>query len=270
MTKGTQVASSQRAYEFGWWTFWSWLGLVIGTLVCLGSYGDLGGFAVLLAIVNVVLCIYMLKFSRIAFIITTVISLNPILWIAHWIYLKNRWEDPRLLENSTARAEHAAGVPTPEPHGPERLKVVSALSSAANVSGTGSASESDEILWEQAMKEADSELRRPGLWAKCFAEAGGVEPAAKARYMAARFGEAKAARVAALKSQEEAQADAAEELRLGRLDEAERAYERLPKGSCPSCEAVIPLSAHICPRCKAMFGSDAAWSIRPLVGSTRT
>lgn len=37
----------------------------------------------------------------------------------------------------------------------------------------------------------------------------------------------------------------------------------MPTGSCPSCTRQIPLSAVECPRCKASFGIDSNWKVRP-------
>jgi hypothetical protein len=40
-----------------------------------------------------------------------------------------------------------------------------------------------EDTWERALREVESSERRPGLWARCFAEAGGDESKAKAAYI---------------------------------------------------------------------------------------
>jgi len=37
--------------------------------------------------------IYLLSMNRTAFLITTIISFNPLIWIINGIYLKNRWQD---------------------------------------------------------------------------------------------------------------------------------------------------------------------------------
>jgi hypothetical protein len=46
----------------------------------------------------------------------------------------------------------------------------------------------EEAVWAQALAEFDSSDRRPGLWAKSYADAGGSESAAKAYYLRARVG----------------------------------------------------------------------------------
>lgn len=45
---------------------------------------------------------------------------------------------------------------------------------------------SEEEFWSIAATEVDGPSRRPGLWAKAFAEAGGNEAAAKANYLKLR------------------------------------------------------------------------------------
>jgi hypothetical protein len=64
--------------------------------------------------------------------------------------------------------------------------------------------------------------------------------------------------------QERAEREAIERSRLSKLAEEQRAYEALPKGKCPNCKAVIPLSAAECPQCRAAFGPESAWKVLPL------
>jgi hypothetical protein len=44
----------------------------------------------------------------------------------------------------------------------------------------------NDLLWSQAMQEAEGENRQVALWARCFAEADGDEAKAKARYIKQR------------------------------------------------------------------------------------
>jgi len=46
------------------------------------------------------LLVYLLSMSRITFLITTIISLNPIIWIINAIYLKNRWQDVKKFQTT--------------------------------------------------------------------------------------------------------------------------------------------------------------------------
>lgn len=43
------------------------------------------------------LLIYSLSFSRTAFILITVFSLNPIIWLINYFYIKNRWQQIKEL-----------------------------------------------------------------------------------------------------------------------------------------------------------------------------
>ena len=37
--------------------------------------------------------VYLLSMNRMVFLIATIISFNPLIWIINAIYLKNRWQD---------------------------------------------------------------------------------------------------------------------------------------------------------------------------------
>ena len=58
-------------------------------------------------------------------------------------------------------------------------------------------------------------------------------------------------------------ASKANQAKLARLSEDERAYALLPKGICPNCSAIVPLSSESCPTCTAMFGPDSRWRLGP-------
>lgn len=115
----------------------------------------------------------------------------------------------------------------------------------------------EEPVWAQALTEFESDQRRSGLWAKSYAEASGSEALAKANYLKARVAEI-------LQSAREASMQRERDARLAGLSEAERREAIIPRGSCPSCDAVIPLSSEECGRCRASFGRHSAWSVKPL------
>ncbi len=83
--------------------------------------------------------------------------------------------------------------------------------------------------WASAMAEAESPSRHPGLWARCYAEAGGDEAKAKAEYIKARVGGAP----------------------VNASDE----------GVCPNCDAPCPMDAEQCTKCGAIFG-QVGWKPR--------
>ena len=93
------VASGKDGGDIGftWWRVWAWLGLVLGNLYIAGIlHQEIGAFVFVLIGINTVLMILILNYSKYAFLIATIISLNPILWIVNGFYLKNRWKHPRL------------------------------------------------------------------------------------------------------------------------------------------------------------------------------
>ena len=84
-------------------------------------------------------------------------------------------------------------------------------------------------LFAQAYAELDSPNRQPGLWARCFAEAGGEESKAKAAYISERV--------------------------KGMTSTA------VSTGFCPNCSHECQLRAEKCEQCGALFGSGN-WQLR--------
>lgn len=81
---------------FQWWIVWAWLGLTLGNLYTLGALRESMAFAGTLILVNSVLMIMILKFNKYAFLVATILSLNPLLWIINGVYLKRRWRHPKV------------------------------------------------------------------------------------------------------------------------------------------------------------------------------
>lgn len=87
-------------------------------------------------------------------------------------------------------------------------------------------------VWAAALEEVESQQRQPGLWARCFAEAGGDEGKAKAAYIRERVSQ-----------QAPVAAPAAPAL-----------------GYCPNCGKQCAMDAETCPHCAAVFGP---WAWKP-------
>jgi hypothetical protein len=81
---------------FGWWTTWAWLGLTIGNIMIFTNLESNEGLALFLAGIQTLLMILILRYNKYAFLIATVLSINPILWVINGIYLKNRWCNPKV------------------------------------------------------------------------------------------------------------------------------------------------------------------------------
>jgi len=90
---------------FTWWRVWAWLGLTLGNLYTFSLVQELPAFAILLIIANSILMVMILSFNKYAFLIATILSLNPLAWIINGIYLKNRWNHPRVNKGSYQAAE---------------------------------------------------------------------------------------------------------------------------------------------------------------------
>ena len=96
----------QRPYAWGY--FQGVAAVVFGTVVlCLlfaaGGDAILGGLAFFTA--YAVPGFFVVKRRRWAWVVLTIASLNPILWIAHYFYARNRWAE---LRHERAGSTHAA------------------------------------------------------------------------------------------------------------------------------------------------------------------
>lgn len=92
---------------FIWWQIWAWLNLIVGNLFIIIQLDtpynlplELDNLAlevgIPLIILNSILTVMILKFNKYAFLVLTVLSLNPLLWIINGIYLKKRWNHPQV------------------------------------------------------------------------------------------------------------------------------------------------------------------------------
>jgi uncharacterized RDD family membrane protein YckC len=108
-------------------------------------------------------------------------------------------------------------------------------------------------LWENAMAECNSGLRKAGLWARCFAEADGDENKAQARYMKFRVAEEQQriddeTKVAQSTTHYQAKHDATKTAQVEANSKAKG-----QKGLCPNCSGSVFLDASECVHCKAWF-----------------
>ena len=103
----TETAAStkiEKEYKkdigFQWWVVWAWLGLTLGNLYTFFALRDMMGLAVILTVINSVLMVMILRFNKYAFLVATILSLNPLLWIINGIYLKRRWRHSKVNAQS--------------------------------------------------------------------------------------------------------------------------------------------------------------------------
>lgn len=91
--------SNVETIGFGWWKTWAWLNLIAATLylffmIIENELGEINTDLIGAVIVYDILFIMVLRYNKYAFLIATVISLNPLIWIINGIYLQRRWNCP--------------------------------------------------------------------------------------------------------------------------------------------------------------------------------
>jgi hypothetical protein len=92
----TVAESKLRDLGFTWWNVWGLLGITVGNFMLFSQLLYLGEFGKPLLLLNTALMIAILMKYKYAFLIATIVSLNPLLWVVNGIYLKNRWNHPEL------------------------------------------------------------------------------------------------------------------------------------------------------------------------------
>lgn len=148
-----------------------------------------------------------------------------------------------------------------------RLTAAEPIRVVAAASETGLVVPADtphEQFWSEALVEFDGASRRPGLWARAFAEAQGNEAVGKANYLRYRADELQQEHAVRLELNRRSVEAAERATALAHLSAKQREYAELPKGVCPSCDDIVLQSADPCPKCGAMFGPGSAWKVRPI------
>lgn len=145
-----------------WWNIWGVFYFIGGLFAPVYLYRFMGGWVWLLIAFHLFLSLTLLAKNRWAFIIATVITLNPLLWIINGLYLRRRWHHPEVIEQDHKRQAFSAPK-----HFDER------------------------VLYAQVFNEIESGEIDRGLWAKTFAECEGDENRTRAKYLAHRVKEVK-------------------------------------------------------------------------------
>ena len=81
---------------FTWWKVWGWIGLTLGNLTIFLRFQEEMMLAITLIVICTILNVMILKLNKYVFLIATILSINPIIWIINGIYLKNRWNHPKV------------------------------------------------------------------------------------------------------------------------------------------------------------------------------
>jgi len=122
-----------------------------------------------------------------------------------------------------------------------------AISNPAIASDLAQSARTQEQLWADALTEFESASRRPGLWAKSFAQASGNDAMAKANYL--RF------RVEELEFEAKSQSD------------EERRKKTAPATAIAGASNVIPVNVDAIAEVQISFADKYAWVFALLVAS---
>ena len=124
--------------------------------------------------------------------------------IAVAIALFRDWQIKRRLNTGREAQRPAPAVSaTPsQPVWPENAEGTSSQMSAVNIDRPIDAASPSQASWAQALGELEGNDRHAGLWARLFAEAGGVESTAKAKYLQHRSVEIEAREISERKVEE--------------------------------------------------------------------
>ena len=90
------MGNENNELGFTWWKVWAWIGLTLGNLTFFLQLQEVMPLAITLIVINTILNVMILKFNKYVFLIATILSINPIFWIINGIYLKNRWNHPKV------------------------------------------------------------------------------------------------------------------------------------------------------------------------------
>lgn len=125
-----------------------------------------------------------------------------------------------------------------------------------------------EKIWAFAFQEYDTDKRKPGLYAECFAAADGNEAVVKVAYLKRRVAELERVYVESLARKEQKAKEIRDEQErtialAARQIEQERwrADAAAPRGRCPQCDDAIPMISQECPHCRALLDGSSAWRV---------
>ncbi len=168
---------------FVWWRIYGWLGLIVGVpyMVFLGVTAvRFSGLYFMAAAVGGFINVFILQYSRTAFLWATILSLNPLLWIINGIYLKKRWNHPKVLQGS-GKAMEVQAYPTSSDT-PLTQDSAPPPPSKPIPPSVGPSNEDFRL----AAEEVDRGDYDRGLWERFFAETDGDLGKTRARYVARR------------------------------------------------------------------------------------
>jgi hypothetical protein len=172
-----------------WWNVYSWLCIFGGTYLMIsvatanGSFGNSGAimfWGLFCVAINLMVGMFMLHYNRTAFLVMTILSLNPLVWIINGVYLKNRWNHPLVKAGSTPERRATQQPVTAAPKKTDFTAPALSVQAPTN----------DD--YQYAAEELDTGNIDKGLWARLFSETDGDENRTRARYIKERVAMRKA------------------------------------------------------------------------------
>lgn len=112
---------------FAWWTTWGWLGLTFGNLYLISIFSSYDKIGIGMFFINTFLMIAVLNYNKYAFLVATIISLNPLLWIINAIYLKNRWQHIKLKPDIEKRKYYQEHVNSMKSNSDENIDLIASF-----------------------------------------------------------------------------------------------------------------------------------------------
>jgi len=169
MPNSVENTPETKTKELGfiWWQVFNGLWLLgFAALIVKGNFSPLFFF------LGAFFWLFLVNYSRAAFILATIFTLNPIFWIINGIYIKNRWNHPKVVGGSTVADTSESDTSTDiKPMSLPQNEII--LDTDRDVNRA----------YEIAADELNSEKKDKGLWARLFAESDGDENKTKARYI---------------------------------------------------------------------------------------
>ena len=106
-TSLNRVGTESVKNELGlwWWCIWGWLLLTIGNLMAFGLFAEFPGAGSAIIATNTIVAFFVLRLNKWAFLFSTLYVGNPLIWILNGVYLRRRWNDPRINEPWDLAAE---------------------------------------------------------------------------------------------------------------------------------------------------------------------
>lgn len=164
---------------FVWWNVYGLLVLIGGSIGVYVLYDGAAFF--IFGLLNIFLGLLVLGYNKYIFLLLTVVSFNPIIWIVNGFYLKKRWGHPKVNGGKLSKGENSINS---EPLGvsPEQSFQDSKGPAIPSVIRPDLTNE----IYSKVVLELESGNVDKGLWARLFSEVDGDENRTKARYLKAR------------------------------------------------------------------------------------